>query len=154
AEDDASRPLQRHRRARTDAAYRVWHPLLVRVIVAGLREDQGRNVDPRGTSTRGASPLGSRAWCARTQRRVPQASAVNAVETHELTRTFDGRVAVEDLTLAIPAGTVLGFLGPNGAGKTTTVRMLTALIAATSGEATVAGHRIGADDMALRAAVG
>ena len=79
---------------------------------------------------------------------------MNAVETERLTRSFDGRVAVEDLTLAVRAGTVLGFLGPNGAGKTTTVRMLTALIAPTSGEARVAGHRLGSDDMGLRASVG
>jgi ABC-type multidrug transport system ATPase subunit len=42
-------------------------------------------------------------------------------------------------SLAIPVGTVFGFLGPNGAGKTTTVRMLTALIAPTSGAANTLG---------------
>jgi ABC-2 type transport system ATP-binding protein len=79
---------------------------------------------------------------------------MNAIETNGLTRRFDGRVAVEDLTIAIPEGSVFGFLGPNGAGKTTTVRMLAALIAPTSGGATVAGHRLGADDDALRRSVG
>jgi ABC-2 type transport system ATP-binding protein len=79
---------------------------------------------------------------------------VDAIITNGLTRTFDGRVAVEDLTLAIPAGSVFGFLGPNGAGKTTTVRMLTALIAPTAGTAVVAGHRLGADLAALRQSVG
>jgi ABC-2 type transport system ATP-binding protein len=49
---------------------------------------------------------------------------VNAIETNHLTRTFGSLVAVDDLTLAIPEGTVFGFLGPNGAGKTTTVRLL------------------------------
>jgi ABC-2 type transport system ATP-binding protein len=78
----------------------------------------------------------------------------NAIETHNLTRRFDGRVAVEDLSLAIPEGSVFGFLGPNGAGKTTTVRMLAALIAPSAGEAMVAGHRVGADDDALRRSVG
>ncbi|OLC57118.1 MAG: multidrug ABC transporter ATP-binding protein [Chloroflexi bacterium 13_1_40CM_4_68_4] len=78
----------------------------------------------------------------------------DAIETHGLTRRFDGRVAVEDLSVAIPEGTVFGFLGPNGAGKTTTVRMLAALIARTAGEAIVAGHQLGADDDALRRSVG
>src|SRR5436190_154692 len=54
---------------------------------------------------------------------------MNAIETNQLTRAFGSLVAVDDLTLAIPEGTVFGFLGPNGAGKTTTVRMLSALIA-------------------------
>ncbi|HVO42834.1 MAG TPA: ABC transporter ATP-binding protein [Aggregatilineales bacterium] len=77
-----------------------------------------------------------------------------AIETHAITRTFGTRTAVEDLTLSIPAGTVFGFLGPNGAGKTTTVRMLSALIAPTSGTALVAGHRIGAENTAVRRSVG
>ena len=79
---------------------------------------------------------------------------MNAIETHHLTRSFGERVAVDDLTLAIPEGTVFGFLGPNGAGKTTTVRMLAALIAPTSGSAIVNGHQIGSDDEAIRQAVG
>ncbi|HMS06797.1 MAG TPA: ATP-binding cassette domain-containing protein, partial [Burkholderiaceae bacterium] len=61
----------------------------------------------------------------------------NAIETTNLTRRFGERTAVEDLTLAIPAGTVFGFLGPNGAGKTTTVRVLAALIAPSGGSAVV-----------------
>ena len=58
---------------------------------------------------------------------------MNAIETNHLTRAFGSLVAVDDLTLAIPEGTVFGFLGPNGAGKTTTVRLLSALIAPTRG---------------------
>jgi len=78
----------------------------------------------------------------------------NAIETHGLTRAFGERVAVEDLTLAIPAGSVFGFLGPNGAGKTTTVRMLAALIAPTRGSASIVGHQLGSDDRAIRRSVG
>lgn len=48
----------------------------------------------------------------------------------------------------------MGFLGPNGAGKTTTVRMLAALVAPTSGNATVAGYRLGDDNDAIRGCVG
>ncbi len=79
---------------------------------------------------------------------------MNAIETHGLTRRFDGRVAVEDLSLTVGERSIFGFLGPNGAGKTTTVRMLAALIAPSGGEAMVAGHRLGADDTALRRSVG
>jgi ABC-2 type transport system ATP-binding protein len=50
-------------------------------------------------------------------------------------KTFDDVVAVEALSLDIAAGEVFGFLGPNGAGKTTTIRMLTSLIAPTTGTA-------------------
>ena len=79
---------------------------------------------------------------------------MNAIETAKLTRTFGTLTAVEDLNVSIPAGTVFGFLGPNGAGKTTTVRLLTALIAPTSGTALVAGHKIGTDNTAIRQSVG
>src|SRR5919107_5450113 len=79
---------------------------------------------------------------------------MDAIITNGLTRSFGGRVAVDNLTLAIPTGSVFGFLGPNGAGKTTTVRMLTALIGPSAGEAIVAGHRLGTDNAALRQAVG
>src|SRR5215213_6429473 len=77
-----------------------------------------------------------------------------AIETTRLTRRFGERTAVEDLTLAIPAGTVFGFLGPNGAGKTTTVRMLTALIAPTNGTAVVNAQALGAGNDAIRRSVG
>jgi ABC-2 type transport system ATP-binding protein len=80
--------------------------------------------------------------------------AAVAIETVGLTRRFGELLAVDELTLSIPAGKVFGFLGPNGAGKTTTVRMLTALIAPTSGTACVAGHRLGENDEALRRSVG
>jgi len=79
---------------------------------------------------------------------------MNAIETTKLTRTFGSLVAVDDLTLAIPEGTVFGFLGPNGAGKTTTVRLLSALIAPTRGSATVAGYHLGENNQAIRQAVG
>ena len=63
------------------------------------------------------------------------------IEAFGLSRHFGKVAAVEDLTLAVEAGEVLGFLGPNGAGKTTTIRMLAGMIAPTKGHAIVAGHR-------------
>jgi len=77
-----------------------------------------------------------------------------AIETTGLTRSFGARPAVDNLTLTIPTGKVFGFLGPNGAGKTTTVRMLTTLIAPTSGTARVAGYRLGENNESLRRSVG
>jgi ABC-2 type transport system ATP-binding protein len=63
------------------------------------------------------------------------------IEALELTKRFGERTAVEGLTLRVEEGEILGLLGPNGAGKTTTIRMLTGIIAPTSGYAVVAGLR-------------
>jgi ABC-type multidrug transport system ATPase subunit len=65
-----------------------------------------------------------------------------AIHTDQLTKTFGQQVAVGDLSLAVPRGSVFGFLGPNGSGKTTTIRMLLGLAAASSGSITVLGHTI------------
>jgi ABC-2 type transport system ATP-binding protein len=76
------------------------------------------------------------------------------IETFGLSRYFGKAIAVEDLTLAVEAGEVLGFLGPNGAGKTTTIRMLAGMIAPTKGYAIVDGHRTDRDVEQLHEIVG
>ena len=76
------------------------------------------------------------------------------IETFDLSRNFGKTTAVEDVTLAVEAGEVLGFLGPNGAGKTTTIRMLAGMIAPTKGHAIVAGHRTDRDVEQLHEVVG
>ena len=63
------------------------------------------------------------------------------IEVHNLSKRFGDITAVEDLSLEVEEGEVLGFLGPNGAGKTTTIRMLAGIIAPTSGYAEIAGQR-------------
>jgi ABC-2 type transport system ATP-binding protein len=67
------------------------------------------------------------------------------IETSGLSKNFGERTAVDNLTLQVEQGEVLGFLGPNGAGKTTTIRMLAGMIAPTKGYATVAGIRTDKD---------
>jgi len=68
-----------------------------------------------------------------------------AIIVEGLTKRFGDRVAFQDVSFEVGHGEVFGFLGPNGAGKTTTVRTLGALIAPTSGSATVAGVPLTAD---------
>ncbi len=76
------------------------------------------------------------------------------IETRELGKKFDELTAVERLSIRVEEGEIFGFLGPNGAGKTTTIRMLTALIAPTQGEAKVAGYELGRQDNEIRKNVG
>lgn len=75
-----------------------------------------------------------------------------AIETSALTRAFGGHVAVDGLTLRVPAGSVFGLLGPNGAGKTTTIRLLLGLLEPTGGSARVLGcdSRSGGDGIRQR----
>jgi ABC-2 type transport system ATP-binding protein len=76
------------------------------------------------------------------------------IETFNLSRNFGKNIAVEDLTLTVKTGEILGFLGPNGAGKTTTIRMLAGMIAPTKGYAIVAGHRTDRDVEQLHEVIG
>jgi ABC-2 type transport system ATP-binding protein len=62
-----------------------------------------------------------------------------ALELRGVTKQFSGTVAVRDLSLDVPRGSVYGLLGPNGAGKTTTIRMILNVIAPDSGSITVLG---------------
>src|SRR3981081_1216721 len=73
------------------------------------------------------------------------------IEARSLRREFGSVVAVDDISLTVPEGTILALLGPNGAGKTTTVRLLAGLLAPTAGGALVAGPG-GRADPARRAA--
>ncbi len=86
----------------------------------------------------------------------PPVKALEMIETVDLTRRFDGLVAVEGLNLRIEDGEVFGLLGPNGAGKTTTIRMLSALISPTSGSAFIDGLDVShhQDQLRIRSMVG
>ncbi len=83
------------------------------------------------------------------------------IKTQNISKTFrigkKGQTelqAVQNLTLEVDKGEVFGFLGPNGAGKTTTVRMLTALIRPSTGQAQIAGYELGKQDTEIRRNVG
>lgn len=69
-----------------------------------------------------------------------------AIETSGLTRLFGAVRAVDGLDLRVEAGTFYGFLGPNGAGKSTTIKMLTGLLAPTSGTMRILGTELVGDD--------
>ena len=77
-----------------------------------------------------------------------------AVEVRDLTRTFGDFIAVDHVTFAVSAGEIFGFLGPNGAGKTTTIKMLTGLLAPTSGEGRVTGLDIRTDAESIKQRIG
>ena len=63
-----------------------------------------------------------------------------AIETKNLSRRFGKTLAVNNLDLVIPQGSLYGLIGPNGAGKTTTIRMLTGLLEPSSGEILIDGN--------------
>src|SRR3954453_18686973 len=65
-----------------------------------------------------------------------------AIETHQLTRYFNDSCAVSGIDLAVEGGTFYGFLGPNGAGKSTTIKMLTGLLAPSTGQVLVLGRNM------------
>jgi daunorubicin resistance ABC transporter ATP-binding subunit len=65
-----------------------------------------------------------------------------AIVADGLTKRFGDVLALDDVSLSVPAGTVLGLLGPNGAGKTTAVRILTTILRPDAGHATVLGHDV------------
>ena len=64
-----------------------------------------------------------------------------AVKLSNVSKTFSGHTAVDDLSLSVPTGSVYGFIGPNGSGKTTTLRMILRIFHADRGEIEVLGER-------------
>jgi ABC-2 type transport system ATP-binding protein len=76
------------------------------------------------------------------------------IKTQNLTKNYDGLLAVDDLTFSVEPGEVLGFLGPNGAGKSTTMRMLAGFITPTSGSASIGGHDVQLEPLAAKMVLG
>ena len=79
---------------------------------------------------------------------------MNVIETESLTRRFGDLSAVDNLTLSVPSGELFGLIGPDGAGKTTTMRMLTAIMDPTSGEAWIMGKHTVREAEAIKNDIG
>jgi ABC-2 type transport system ATP-binding protein len=76
------------------------------------------------------------------------------IDVHGLTKTFDGRAVVRDLSLQVKRGTIYGFLGPNGSGKTTTIRMLCGLLTPDQGTGTCLGYDIRTETEKIKRQIG
>lgn len=79
---------------------------------------------------------------------------MGAIDVVDLTRRFGTFTAVDHVSFAVQPGEIFGLLGPNGAGKSTLIRMLTTLLAPTSGTATVGGFDIEKNPDGVRRAIG
>ncbi len=77
-----------------------------------------------------------------------------AIATEHLTRRFGDLVAVQDVNLRVASGQFFGFLGPNGAGKSTTIKMLTGLLAPTSGRMQILGIDLTQDSVEVKRQIG
>ena len=76
------------------------------------------------------------------------------IDVHGLTKKFDGRVVVSDLSMQVKRGTIYGFLGPNGSGKTTTIRMLCGLLTPDEGTGTCLGYDIRSETDKIKLQIG
>jgi len=76
------------------------------------------------------------------------------IEIRALTKRFGPFTAVDGVSFSVARGEVLGFLGPNGAGKSTTMKMVTGFLTPSAGTATVAGHDVTKDPLAVKEVVG
>jgi len=76
------------------------------------------------------------------------------IDVHGLTKKFDGRAVVRNLSMQVKRGTIYGFLGPNGSGKTTTIRMLCGLLTPDEGTGTCLGYDIRTDTDKIKRHVG
>ncbi len=77
-----------------------------------------------------------------------------AVETRNLTKSFNGFLAVNNVSIRVRRGTIFGLLGPNGAGKSTLLRMICTLLRPTSGRAWVEGHDVVEEPNEVRKVIG
>jgi len=76
------------------------------------------------------------------------------IDVHGLTKSFNGRAVVRNLSMQVKRGTIFGFLGPNGSGKTTTIRMLCGLLTPDQGNGTCLGYDIRTETLKIKVNVG
>jgi ABC-2 type transport system ATP-binding protein len=79
---------------------------------------------------------------------------MDAIRISNLVKKYGTVVAVENLSLEVPQGSMFGFLGPNGSGKSTTIGCLTGLLDPTAGEIEILGHRFDTNSVALKRRMG
>lgn len=79
---------------------------------------------------------------------------MNIIEVNELTKKFNGLIAVDHISFAVFKGEIFGFLGPNGAGKSTTINMLSTLLLPTEGQATINNFNIISQRDEVRKSIG
>jgi ABC-2 type transport system ATP-binding protein len=80
--------------------------------------------------------------------------ADTVIDVRHLTKRFGGRAAVDDVSMTVNSGEIVGFLGPNGSGKTTTIRMMCGLLSLDEGEGQVLGHDLRTEARAIKDQVG
>jgi ABC-2 type transport system ATP-binding protein len=88
------------------------------------------------------------------QSNAPSNASCIAIDVKGMSKSFNGREVVHDLSMQVKRGTIYGFLGPNGSGKTTTIRMLCGLLTPDSGEGTCLGFDIRRDADKIKRKVG
>jgi ABC-2 type transport system ATP-binding protein len=76
------------------------------------------------------------------------------IDVRHLTKRFGGRAVVDDVSMRVNRGEIVGFLGPNGSGKTTTIRMMCGLLSLDAGEGEVLGHDLRTEARAIKDQVG
>lgn len=76
------------------------------------------------------------------------------IRGERLTRRYGKLLAVDDVSLHVDSGEIVGFLGPNGAGKTTTIKMLVGLLKPDKGEVTICGHNLKFEAKAAKSRLG
>lgn len=88
------------------------------------------------------------------QNGAPKNNGDVVIDVQHLTKSFDGRAVVRDLSMQVKRGTIYGFLGPNGSGKTTTIRMLCGLLTPDEGTGTCLGYDIRTETDKIKLQVG
>jgi ABC-2 type transport system ATP-binding protein len=140
--------FQEDRRVRGDSKI-MWALIIGFVNLIGpliylfIGRDESRGAETGGAGVVRGGPGESIARILETWPRLA-ATTDAAITTTGLSKRYTGGVvALDNLNLSVPSGSIFGFLGPNGAGKTTTLRLLTGLATATDGTGAVAGVSIG-----------
>src|SRR5712692_2069382 len=125
-------------------------PLGVAPAMRGLPASRPTGRPPEGAWNRSTSPG--------KPRNRPGRSVCNTskalIEVQGLTKFYDERPAIQDVTFSVPKGQVLGFLGPNGAGKSTTMRILTGFLGMSSGKASIDGYDVFSHSLEARRRIG